>query len=347
MVLPAFHRLMGKCRALLGLAVVTGAMGFNGVVAAGLGCDSSSIACKGGQPRAPVADFGPNPGELLMYLHVPKGLPAGRPLVVALHGCQQQASNYTDGSGWTALADHYAFALLLPQQRQTNNPHRCFNWFQLEDVQRHDAGGALGEAASIWAMIQKMQATYQTDPQQVYITGLSAGGAMAAALLAAYPEIFQGGAIIAGIPFGCAQDIAAAFSCMKGEKDQTPQAWGDQVRAAAIGHTAGRGRPKVAIWHGLADSVVHPANADALVDEWTNVLGIDSTPDQADTINEAIYQGYVDSKGTVWVEKYLIPDMDHGVAIDPTQGCGKAAPYILDKGICSSQRIVTFWGIDH
>ena len=49
-------------------------------------------------------------------------------------------------------------------------------------------------------------------PQEVYVTGLSAGGGMTAVMLAAYPELFAGGAIIAGIPYKCANDAIEALS---------------------------------------------------------------------------------------------------------------------------------------
>lgn len=345
---PDFHRLLAGRRALkgLGIAAVAGVMALSGSASAGWLCDFFGIYCpETCGSLTQVADFGKNPGELLMCVYVPSRLPANRPLVVALHGCTQQAKDYGDGPGWIKLADENHFALLLPQQVQANNPNKCFNWYQPDDVKRHDAAGTTGEAASIWAMIQKTQADYRTDPRQVYVTGLSAGGAMTAALLAAYPDVFKGGGIVAGIPAGCAQGMADAFSCMSPGKDLSPQEWGNRVRTAAPGHAAGNGVPKVAVWQGSADGTVKPMNAGELVDEWTNVLGIDQTPDKSATVNGAEYKGYADSSGTVLVEEYLIPSMGHGVAIDQTRGCGKAAPFILDKGICSSRLIITFWGL--
>jgi poly(hydroxyalkanoate) depolymerase family esterase len=340
---PDFHRLVGGRRTFKGfdLAAIAGVIVFGGAASAGGIFPPPKETC---EPLTQVTDFGKNPGELLMCAHVPTGLPAGRPLVVALHGCSQQAKDYGDGPGWTQLADEYRFALLLPQQRKANNPMKCFNWFEPNDVKRHDATGTTGEAASIWAMIQKMQTDYKTDPKQIYVTGLSAGGAMTAALLAVYPEVFQGGAIVAGIPAGCAQDMAGGFSCMNTGKNLSPQEWGDRVRAAAPGHTTGDSVPKIAIWQGSADGTVNPTNADELVDQWTNVIGIDQTPDGTETINGTECKSYTDGSGTVLVTRCITPGMDHGVAIDPP-GCGKPAPFILDKDICSSRLSVTLWGL--
>lgn len=83
-----------------------------------------------------VTGFGTNPGALKMYRYVPDGLPAGRPVVVALHGCTQNASGYGTGSGWTELADRWGFSVVLPQQQSANNASSCFNWFQAGDIER-------------------------------------------------------------------------------------------------------------------------------------------------------------------------------------------------------------------
>lgn len=340
---PDFHRSFGGRRMLkaLGIAATASAMAFGGTASGGGLFPHPKETC---EPLAQVTDFGINPGELLMCVYVPPGLSNGRPLVVALHGCSQQAKDYGDGPGWTRLADEYRFALLLPQQTPTNNPMRCFNWFEPNDVKRHDTAGTTGEAASIWAMIQKVQADYKTDPKQVYVTGLSAGGAMTAALLAAYPEVFMGGATVAGIPYGCARGMVDGLGCMNSGKDLSPEEWGDRVRAAAPGHTTGDSVPKIAIWQGSADGTVKPMNADELVDQWTDVIGIDRTPDGTETINGTECKSYTDGSGTVLVKRCITPGMDHGVAIDPP-GCGKPAPFILDKDICSSRLSVTFWGL--
>jgi poly(hydroxyalkanoate) depolymerase family esterase len=344
----SLHSGMGKepRRELKALVCLTAfsAMFLSGPASAGWLCDWFGWGCCGSLTE--VTNFGKNDGNLQMCVYTPKGLPADRPLVVALHGCVQQAEDYGAGPGWTQLADEHRFALLLPQQKRANNPNKCFNWFLPDDVKRHDAGGTAGEAASIWEMVQKMEAApNKVDPKKVYVTGLSAGGAMTAFLLSAYPDVFKAGAIVAGIPFGCAQNLSDGLTCMNTGKDLTPQQWGDRVRAAAQGHTAGKGTPRVSIWQGTADTVVKPMNAGELVDEWTNVLGIDQTPDSNTTVSGAQRREYADGQHKVLVEQYLVPGMDHGVSIDLAHGCGKAAPYILDKGLCSSRLIVDFWGI--
>src|SRR3954452_5920960 len=96
------------------------------------------------------------------FKYVPDGLPAGAPLVVALHGCTQSATKFDDESGWTELADHLGFALLLPEQQQANNERLCFNWYLAD----HNRRGQ-GEAASIMAMIEVMKAQHGIDPTRI------------------------------------------------------------------------------------------------------------------------------------------------------------------------------------
>ncbi len=303
-----------------------------------------------GESLTEVSDFGSNPGNLKMCTYVPENLETSRPLVVALHGCTQRAADYDDETGWIKFADRHEFALLLPQQQVTNNSNKCFNWFKLDDIERDR-----GEALSIRQMIDKMTSDISIDTQKVYVTGLSAGGGMAAVMLAAYPDMFAGGAIIAGIPYRCATNSTEALnecgvSLMPGQvvpiKDLSPDAWGNLVRNASSHNGS---FPRVSIWQGTNDTTVNPADQQELVEQWTNVHGIDQTPDIEDTINGHIHKLYKNDNGDAQVETFMISGMGHGTPIDPGDGddqCGAVRPFILDVGICSSFHIIKFWGLD-
>lgn len=161
-----------------------------------------------------------NPGNLRAYYFPPKDLPPNSPLVVALHGCGQKACDYDDETGWIALARKYKFAVLLPEQQDfelhsgilKGNKGKCFNWWLTSRGDRRQ-----GEPKSIMNMIKHMVNDFHVDPQRIYITGLSAGGAMTITMLAHYPECFAGGAPMAGVPFNCAgkwPPHAVAEECM-------------------------------------------------------------------------------------------------------------------------------------
>ncbi|MFL5532808.1 MAG: PHB depolymerase family esterase, partial [Gemmatimonadales bacterium] len=200
-----------------------------------------------------VVGFGANPGRLRMYAYVPDRLPRSPALVVVLHGCFQTAAEYDLGAGWSTLADRFRFSLLFPEQQRANNPRGCFNWFQRGDSERNQ-----GEALSVRHMVEHMIQTHAIDRSRVFVTGLSAGGGMTSVMLAAYPEVFAGGAVIAGVPYRAAIGVPAALRCMFQGQVRSARAWGALVRAASR-HPGPW--PKLSVWHGSADLTVAPVNA--------------------------------------------------------------------------------------
>lgn len=293
------------------------------------------------QTLTEVTGFGSNPGNLRMFKIVPSGLPANAPVVVALHGCAQSAASYDAETGWVLLANRWKFALVLPQQQSANNSSSCFNWFESADISRGS-----GEALSIRQMVARILSDHGGDPTRVYVTGLSAGGAMTAVMLATYPEVFAGGAIIAGIPYNCGIGTTAAFSCMNPGSDLSPTQWGNKVRAASS-HTGPW--PIVSIWHGSSDTTVRPVNLTESMEQWTNVHGIDQVADLEDTLGGYPRKQYRTSGGALRVETVLVTGMGHGTPVDPGTGeeqCGTAGAYILDVNLCSSYWIGRFWGLD-
>ena len=282
---------------------------------------------------AELGDFGGNPGALGARIHVPAGLPRGAALVVVLHGCTQTAAGYDRGAGWSALADAHGFALLFPEQHKANNAQGCFNWFLPQDTRRGE-----GEAASIAAMIRAMTVRHRLDPARTFITGLSAGGAMAGAMLATYPELFAGGAIIAGLPYGVAADVQQALGAMRIGTGEGAQGLAARVRAASA-HT---GRwPRVSVWHGDADRTVAPANADAIVRQWTALHGLAPTAMREQQVAGHAHNSWAGADGRVAVEEWRIRGMGHGTPLG--EGLGVAGPHMLDVGLSSTRRIAAFF----
>lgn len=286
-----------------------------------------------------VRSFGENPGALQMRVHVPRTAGAGAPLVVVLHGCAQTAAGYAQGAGWLALADRFGFVLLCPEQTRSNNANGCFNWFIPTDVARGS-----GEAASVAAMVRHAIAAYEIDPGRVFVTGLSAGGAMATVMLAAYPEMFAAGGIVAGLPYGAAEDTQAAFAAMRKAPAHSARTWGDKVRKA--GPPPARW-PRISIWHGDADTTVTTAAADALALQWTELHGV-SQDEPAKTASSrhrrTLWRG---ADGEILVEAHRVAGLGHGtpIAAAGPDGCGAAAPWILEAGVSSSLEMAIAWGI--
>lgn len=287
----------------------------------------------------PVRDFGPNPGALQMWMHLPEALAARAPLVVVLHGCGQTAGGYARGAGWVELADRYGFALLCPEQARANNPNLCFNWFEPGDIAR---GG--GEAASLAQMVRFALAEYDLDPRRAFVTGLSAGGAMTAAMLATYPELFAAGAVVAGLPYGAASGVKQALASMRRLPDLSPRTWGEKVRAAAPRPSRW---PRISIWHGEADPTVTPAAGQALARQWCDVHGVARSAHEPTELHTHAHQSWRRPDGEVAVELHRLAGLAHGTPISTSgeDGCGSPAPWILEAGVSSSLHIVRFWGL--
>jgi poly(hydroxyalkanoate) depolymerase family esterase len=291
-------------------------------------------------PLAEVKGFGTNPGALRMFSYVPAVQQQPRSLVVVLHGCGQSAAGYDVGSGWSTLAKHYGFALLLPEQQPSNNPNTCFNWFNPEDIARER-----GEASSIRQMIARMVADHGIDPRRIFITGLSAGGAMTTVMLATYPELFTAGAVIAGLPFGVASNVREALSGMRASRARSPRELGDLVRKAS-GH---KGEwPKLSVWHGSADRTVYPGNANEIVKQWLDVHGLPLEPMSEGVVDGHPRQLWWDADGETVVESYTITDMAHGTPLgtaDNDKRYGTQGAFMIEAGISSSYHIAKFFGL--
>jgi poly(hydroxyalkanoate) depolymerase family esterase len=291
-------------------------------------------------PLAEVKSFGTNPGALRMFSYVPVVQQHPRALVVVLHGCGQSAAGYDVGAGWSTLAKHYGFALMLPEQQPSNNANTCFNWFNPEDIARER-----GEACSIRQMIARMVADHGIDPRRIFITGLSAGGAMTSVMLATYPELFAAGAVIAGLPFGVASNVREALTGMQSSRTRSPTELGDLVRRAS----KHKGQwPKISVWHGSADRTVHPGNANEIVKQWLDVHRLPREPMSESMVDGYPRQVWWDASGETVVESYTITDMAHGTPLgvaDNDKRYGTKGAFMLEAGISSSYHIAKFFGL--
>lgn len=290
-------------------------------------------------PLTEVTDFGANPGALRMFTYLPPNLPKRPALVVVLHGCGQNATGYDHGAGWSTLAKRYGFALLMPQQQEINNANTCFNWFSREDTTRDQ-----GEAASIRRMVAKMVYDHHVNRRRIFITGLSAGGAMTMAMLATYPEVFSAGAVIAGLPFGIAGNVREALSGMMASPARPSRELGDLVRNAS--HHRGPW-PKLSVWHGSADRTVHPGNADEIVKQWLDVHGLPEAAMSEANVDGHPRQVWWNAEGQTVVESYTISGMAHGTPLGPAddERYGTEGAFLIEAGISSSYHIAKFFGL--
>jgi poly(hydroxyalkanoate) depolymerase family esterase len=189
-------------------------------------------------------------------LYIPRRLPEGpRALVVMLHGGTQDGDDFAIGTRMNERAEEHGFIVAYPTQSRAANASLCWNWF-LPEHQRRDAG----EPAIIAGITREIAASYQADASRVFVAGLSAGGAMAAVMAATYPELFDAVGVHSGLAYGAATDVASAFAAMRGTSGSRTRRLGKPRGAAADAP-----RVRTIVFHGDADTIVHPSNAARVV----------------------------------------------------------------------------------
>jgi len=216
-----------------------------------------------------------------------------------LHGGTQGPDDFAAGTRMNVLAEEHGFLVAYPSQCKSANPSLCWNWFKPEDQMR----GA-GEPSIIAGITNEIVSAYDIDPRRVFVAGLSAGGAMAAVMGAAYPEVYAAVGVHSGLPYGSATDVPSAFSAMRGDP-------GLQRRPRKPRLNSHRTlRVRTIVFHGDADHIVHPSNAAKIIESKTG-----DTVERA-KLRSSASRAYTravtrDKTGAVVVEHWLIHGSGH------------------------------------
>ena len=256
-------------------------------------------------------------------LFVPTRPAASPMLVVMLHGCTQDPDDFALGTGMNERAERDGFLVLYPQQSRRDNPSACWNWFNRKD-QRRDGG----EAGFLADLVRTIADQNDVDEGRIYVAGLSAGGAMAEILAAEYPELFAAAAIHSGLAAGAASNVPDALNAMRSGRAKSPMAAHDTRAVPTI------------VFHGDADTTVHPANGESVVQA---VLGrsLKSATRETPTVGTSprhTRTRYLLDDGTALVEHWALHGAGHAWA-------GGRAPgsYTDPKGIDATARMLTFF----
>ena len=254
-----------------------------------------------------------------MYIYVPDKPATNPPILVVAHYCGGSASGVfgqAQGGGIVAAADKYGFIMVFPQTTNNASSAKCWDVGSKASL-THDGGG---DTQAVAQMVKYTVTTYKADADRVYATGDSSGGMMTQALMAVYPDVFKGGASFAGVPAGCWSDGWSAASnwggtCAGGNDIQTAQQWGDLARGMYPGYTGHR--PRVQLFHGDADPTISYKNFGEAIKEWTNVLGLSTTPTTTTTgltlgSHQATRQQWKNSCGYVVLDALTSIGGDHG-----------------------------------
>lgn len=257
------------------------------------------------------------------------------PLVVMLHGCTQNPDDFAAGTNMNALAEQTPCFVVYPAQTQSANSSKCWNWFNAIDQQRDQ-----GEPSIIAGITRDIIAGYPVDAQQVYIAGLSAGGAMAAIMGATYPDLYAAIGVHSGLPYAVAHDLPSALAAMGGRAGGPGR--NSRNRAAQVKSVP------VIVFHGDKDKTVHPQNGDQVMAQSVSVASGNHLA--ANQPKSKVQQGQVanghaytrtthhDERDAVIGEHWLV----HGAA-HAWSGGSQRGSYTDARGPDASQEMMRFF----
>lgn len=292
-----------------------------------------------------IASFGTNPGKLNAYLFSDIIKDSIRkPLVIALHGCTQNANSFNQQSGWSNLATKNNFYILYPEQRAFNNPNNCFNWFQLNDIT-----GNKGEVFSIYEMIVYVCQNYPIDLNNIFITGLSAGAVMSVAVAINYPHLFKSVAVFGGgAYYGESIGIVEVTKLLKKAPVLKAEDWikklPNGVKKDSVAY------PQLIVVHGTKDDVVNYSHAQSLIAQWCAIHEIDTIPNikEPDFLQNPKIVRYLYQNNKIM--HYAILGLGHALPIDPGKNIGQggqAGIFAKDCNFYSIYQIASDFGLIH
>ncbi len=262
-------------------------------------------------------------------LFVPASLAGrtGAPLVVMLHGCTQDPDDFARGTRMNALAEEHGFLVAYPEQTAAANPQKCWSWFD----PAHQARGR-GQPEAVARITREVAAAHRADPRRVYVAGVSAGGAMALVLAAAYPELYAAAGSHSGIAYRAATAVPEAIQAMqRGAPDAAA------LGAAAHAAMGAAARPvPVIVFHGAADPVVRPVNAEQTVSQWVDVSARAGQPLRAAA--DAARTRFVDAAGRTVLETWIVPALGHAWSGGSAEGT-----FTDPRGPDASREMVRFF----
>ncbi|BBQ00402.1 hypothetical protein BSFA1_55300 [Burkholderia sp. SFA1] len=255
------------------------------------------------------------------------------PLIVMLHGAQQDPDDFALGTGMNAVAEEKGYIVVYPEQSESASLLRCWNWWRPENQTRDS-----GETALIAALTRHVMATYNVDRARVYVAGMSAGGAMAVNLAVTHPDLYAAAAIHSGVAFGVADEHLSALCAMNDGKGKIrlPTSMPDGKSRRTV---------PLIVFHGDADDTVHPRNGEQIVAMNRTVHG-----DFGDTPAESMHSNpgvdvhastrhvFRDQTGALVGEQWIVHGLGHAWS-----GGSPDGSYTDLRGPCATREIVRFF----
>lgn len=281
--------------------------------------------------RFVAGSYGNQAGSRAYKLYIPSGYHGQPvPLIVMLHGCTQSPDDFAAGTRMNMHAETHTCLVVYPEQSASANVSRCWNWFNAADQQRDR-----GEPSLIAGITRQVMRDHTVDPERVYVAGLSAGGAAAAVMGMAYPDLYAAIGVHSGLPCGAAADLPSAFAAMRQGKPP-----------ATTPHSGFARRPVPAIvFHGDKDTTVHPCNGDHIIAHarTTTSANLRTTMHNGRIPDGHAYSRtlHTDTGGDIVFEQWVIHGASHAWS-----GGSPAGSYTDPHGPDASREMLRFF-LDH
>jgi len=242
------------------------------------------------------------------------------PLIVMLHGCKQSPDDFAAGTRMNELAEERGFLVAYPRQPSSANPSKCWNWFRADDQLRNR-----GEPSLIAGITRQIMRELAVDPTRVYIAGLSAGGAAAAIMGSAYPDLYAAIGVHSGLACGAAKDLPSAFSAMR--QGGSPRSEGARNPLPTI------------VFHGDRDNTVSPLNGDQVIAQSRAGLELHLTISRGQSAGGISYTRTIqaDGSGRPILEQWVLHGAGHAWS-----GGSPAGSYTDPRGPDASREILRF-----
>jgi len=259
-----------------------------------------------GQPSGPAADekfvehsFSNEAGTRTYKLFTPTAYRGqALPLVVMLHGCTQSPDDFAAGTRMNELAEEQKFFVAYPAQAKGANMQRCWNWFNTQDQQR-DAG----EPSIIAGITRQIMQDHAVKPGEVYVAGLSAGGALAAIMGERYPDLYAAIGVHSGLACGAARNVATAFKAMQGGGSPAPTAGGSVIIPTIV-------------FHGDQDKTVNVVNGGQVIAQAKAAAALDAAVTEGASAGGVAYTRLIetDKQGRPLLEQWTLHGAGHAWA---------------------------------
>lgn len=217
-------------------------------------------------------------------VHLPPSYRAGLslPVVMILHGCDQNHWDIRHVADFDRIADKHGIIVVYPFVT-TYDPPRMRNCWAFWSSSHNRAGS--GEVEDLWQILNDVRKRYDADANRLHVAGLSSGAAMTVALLVNRCDRIASGAEIAGLPFGetaaALGQAQAQFKPVERIVTTMNEAMGTRKRAVPL-----------LVVHAKGDRIINAGAADNLRDSWSRCFSVNTA--------KAVWADYGTSDGTEW-----------------------------------------------